>query len=43
LPLGLILALLAGASLVFHLAVLGLLSLPVMAPLYAGLALIPDD
>ena len=40
LPLGLILALLAGANLVFHLAVLGLLSLPVMTPLYAGLALI---
>jgi uncharacterized protein involved in response to NO len=40
LPIGLILALLAGANLVFHLAVLGLLSLSAMTPLYAGLALI---
>jgi uncharacterized protein involved in response to NO len=40
LPIGLILALLAGANLVFHLAVLGLLNLSAMTPLYAGLALI---
>src|SRR5450830_1106760 len=40
LPIGLILALLAGANLVFHLAVLGVLNLSAMTPLYAGLALI---
>src|SRR5450830_334268 len=40
LPMGLILALLASANLVFHLAVSGLVNVPVMAPLYAGLALI---
>jgi len=40
LPIGLILALLAGANLVFHVAVLGLLNLSAMTPLYAGLALI---
>jgi len=40
LPLGLILALLACANLVFHLAVLGWLDVSAMLPLYAGLALI---
>ncbi len=40
LPLALMLALLACANLVFHLAVLGLLQLPAITPLYAGLALI---
>lgn len=40
LPLGLILALLAAANLVFHLAVLGWLDISAMTPLYAGLALI---
>jgi uncharacterized protein involved in response to NO len=40
LPLGLILALLAAANLVFHLAVLGWLDVSAMMPLYAGLALI---
>ena len=40
LPLGLILALLAAANLVFHLAVLGWLDVSAMTPLYAGLALI---
>lgn len=40
LPLALILALLASANLVFHLAVLGMLSVPAITPLYAGLALI---
>jgi uncharacterized protein involved in response to NO len=40
LPLALILALLASANLVFHLAVMDVLKVPVIAPLYAGLALI---
>ncbi len=40
LPLGLILGLLASANLVFHLAVSGVLLVPAIAPLYAGLALI---
>lgn len=40
LPLGLILALLAAANLVFHLAVLGWIDVSAMTPLYAGLALI---
>lgn len=40
LPMGLILALLASANLVFHLTVSGVVNVPVMAPLYAGLALI---
>lgn len=40
LPLGLVLALLAVANLVFHLAVLGWLDVSAMTPLYAGLALI---
>ena len=40
LALGLILALLAVANLVFHLAVLGWLDVSAMTPLYAGLALI---
>jgi len=40
LPIGLILALLACANLVFHLAVLGWLNLSAMTALYAGLALI---
>lgn len=40
LPLALILALLASANLAFHLAVLGVLPVNAMAPLYAGLALI---
>ena len=40
LPLALILVLLASANLVFHLAVLGLLSLSPISPLYAGLALV---
>jgi uncharacterized protein involved in response to NO len=40
LPLALILALLAGANLVFHLSVAGQLAVPAMAALYAGLALI---
>jgi uncharacterized protein involved in response to NO len=40
LPLALILALLASANLVFHLAVMGVLQVPAIAPLYAGLALI---
>ncbi|NDP40036.1 MAG: NnrS family protein [Rhodoferax sp.] len=40
LPLALILALLAAANLVFHLAVLGWLDVSAMSPLYAGLALI---
>lgn len=40
LPLALILALLASANLVFHLAVMGALNLPAITPLYAGLALI---
>lgn len=40
LPLALILALLAVANLVFHLAVMGVLQVPAITPLYAGLALI---
>jgi len=40
LPLALILALLASANLVFHLAAMGALNLPAITPLYAGLALI---
>ncbi len=40
LPLALILVFLASANLVFHLAVLGLLSLSPISPLYAGLALV---
>ncbi len=40
LPLALILALLASANLVFHLAVTGVLTLSPITPLYAGLALI---
>ncbi|WP_394757741.1 NnrS family protein [Rhodoferax sp.] len=40
LPIALILALLAGANLAFHLAVLGWLDVSAMTPLYAGLALI---
>jgi len=40
LPLGLILALLAAANVAFHGAVSGVLSVPVMTPLHAGLALI---
>lgn len=40
LPLALILALLASANLVFHLASMGALNLPAITPLYAGLALI---
>lgn len=40
LPLALILALLASANLIFHLAVMGVLQVPAIAPLYAGLALI---
>jgi len=40
LPLALILALLALANLVFHLAVTAVLQVPAIAPLYAGLALI---
>ncbi len=40
LPLALILALLACANLVFHLATLGVLAVPAITPLYAGLALI---
>lgn len=40
LPLALILALLAAANLVFHLAVMGVLNVPAITPLYAGLALI---
>jgi uncharacterized protein involved in response to NO len=38
--LGLILSLLALANLAFHLAVVGVLNVPAMTPLYAGLALI---
>ena len=38
--LGLILSLLALANLAFHLAVMGVLNVPAMTPLYAGLALI---
>ncbi|MDP3653099.1 MAG: NnrS family protein [Rhodoferax sp.] len=40
LPLALILVLLASANLVFHLAVLGVVSLSPISPLYAGLALV---
>lgn len=40
LPLALILALLACANLVFHLAVTGVLQVPAITPLHAGLALI---
>lgn len=40
LPLALILALLACANLIFHLAVSGLLQVPAIAPLYAALGLI---
>lgn len=40
LPLALVLALLACANLIFHLAVMGLLQVPAITPLYAGLALI---
>lgn len=40
LPMALILALLAGANLVFHLAVSGVLPVRALTPLYAGLALI---
>ena len=40
LPLALILGLLAGANLVFHLSVMGVLPVPAITPLYAGLALI---
>jgi len=40
LPMGVILSLLACANLAFHLAVSGVVNLPVMAPLYAALALI---
>lgn len=40
LPLAAILGMLAVANLVFHLSVLGVLQVPLMAPLYAGLALI---
>lgn len=40
LPLALILVLLALANLAFHLAVLGVVSVPPITPLYAGLALI---
>lgn len=40
LPLALILSLLAAANITFHLAALGVLALPAMAALYAGLALI---
>lgn len=40
LPLALILALLASANLLFHLAAMGALNLPAITPLYAGLALI---
>ena len=40
LPLGLILALLAAANMAFHGAVSGVLSVPVMTPLHAGLSLI---
>jgi uncharacterized protein involved in response to NO len=40
LPMGLILALLACANLAFHLAVTGVLNVPAVTPLYAGLALI---
>ena len=40
LPLALILVLLASANLVFHLALMGVLNVPVVSPLYAGLALI---
>lgn len=40
LPLALILALLASANLIFHLAVMGVLQVPAIAALYAGLALI---
>ena len=40
LPLGLLLILLAGANLVFHLAVTGVLPISANSPLYAGLALI---
>ena len=40
LPLALILALLALANLCFHLAVVGVLQVPAITPLYAGLALI---
>lgn len=40
LPLGLILVLLATANTVFHLSVVGVLSLSPLTPLYAGLALI---
>ena len=40
LPLALILALLATANLIFHLAVAGLVTVSAMTPLYAGLALI---
>lgn len=40
LPLALILALLASANLVFHLSVMGVLQVPALTPLYAGLALI---
>ena len=40
LPLALILALLASANLVFHLAVAGVLQVSAITPLYAGLALI---
>jgi len=40
LPLGLILALLAAANLMFHLAVMGVLPVPANTSLYAGLALI---
>ena len=38
--LGLILSLLAGANIAFHLAVMGVLTVPPMTPLWAGLALI---
>jgi len=40
LPLALILGLLASANLVFHLAVMGVLKVPAITPLYAGLGLI---
>ena len=40
LPLGLILALLATANLMFHLAAMGLAEVPAITPLYAALALI---
>lgn len=40
LPLALILALLAGANLCFHLAVMGIMQVPVITPLYASLGLI---